>query len=154
MIKERYVSFEVAKMLKEKGFNEHTICRYVDTNGATERWYDDYRERVLRFELNAGDLIEPSIEPKEKYELYGDTIPAPTLYMTMEWLRENGVYMYVEPFITISSEGYNLEGYRPWITTFKKNWFNPLSKIGTATYSKTYEAAVEAVIKYCLETLI
>ena len=135
MIKERYVSFEIAKLLKEKGFNEE--CEY---------FYDEYDKNEYVICSNGSSAYNDDKNPTY-YSM-------PTLYMTMEWLREKGVYMYVEPFITISSEGYNLKGFKPWITTFKTNWFNPLSKIGTTTYSKTYEKAVEVSIMFALENLI
>lgn len=128
MIKERYVSLEVAKLLREKGFNERTVGSYN----------------------TRGHFLEGSAFWNKTAIYYA----APTLYMTMEWLREKDVYISVEPFINISNEGYNLKGFKPWISTFKENWFNPLSKIGTATYSKTYEEAVEVSIMFALENLI
>ena len=152
--KEEHVSFEIAKLLREKGFDEHTICRYVDDNGATEKWYDDYREKVLRFELNAGDLIEPSIEPKEKYELYGDTIPAPTFYEVMEWLRkkyklflgvgfgndDKGEFLYMVDIYDLTSEA--IEGkYKPIVEADDYLTINP----------KTPAEAIEEALKYLLK---
>ena len=61
MVTEDYVSFETAKLLKEKGFDEY--CGYYDRNG--EYW--DYRVYNHRGE---------------------DYISAPTLQMAMKWLRE------------------------------------------------------------------
>ena len=134
MVKERYVSFEIAKLLKKKGFDEPCRLFYKDPQAG---------------------LYEFKNIPKSYKDIPNNPcFFAPSFYVTMEWLREKGIYMYVEPFITISSEGYNLEGYKPWITTFKTNWFNPLSKIGTATYSKTYEEAVEVSIMFAIENLI
>ena len=64
MITEDYVSFETAKLMKEKGFDENTICKYADVGGITEKWYDDYRERIVRFDWEEGYLIEPLRESK------------------------------------------------------------------------------------------
>ena len=50
MITEDYVSFETAKLLKEKGFDKNTPCKYAGKGGITEEWYDDYRERMMRFD--------------------------------------------------------------------------------------------------------
>ena len=67
MIQEAYVSFEIAKHLKEKGFDWECIGYYVDD------------------------------EPNDvKYSLLGETnstwesrcCSAPTLQMAMKWLRE------------------------------------------------------------------
>ena len=61
MITEDYVSFETAKLLKEKGFDEY--CGYYDKTG--EYW--DYKT----------------------FNHKGDEyISAPTLQMAMKWLRD------------------------------------------------------------------
>ena len=151
MITEDFVSFEIAKLLREKGFDEHTICRYVDDNGATEKWYDNYREKVLRFELNAGDLIEPSIEPKEKYELYGDTIPAPTLYGVMEWLRVNhNLFIEVRTGETDQKTWYDFDIIP--INGRIVSW-EDLEDIPIIECELPKEA-IEIAIKYCLKNLI
>ena len=64
MIKEAYVSFEVAKLLKENGFNEPTWTRYEDDN-----------------EVIFGDKYNWNNSPM------GHT-SAPTHQMAMKWLRE------------------------------------------------------------------
>ncbi len=64
MIKEAYCSFEVAKLLKEKGFDEP--CFYYYKNG------------VLMF--------SPFLKGRNSYQT--DTCSAPTHQMTMAWLRE------------------------------------------------------------------
>ena len=62
MITEDYVSYEIAKLLKEKGFDECTICSF-DKDG------------------NPKDILRPFIESD------GD-VRKPTLQMAMSWLRE------------------------------------------------------------------
>lgn len=150
-ITEDYVSFETAKLLKQKGFSENTICKYADTGGITEQWYDNYRERLLHFDYDEGYLIEPQ-EPKEQYEIIGDTISAPTLQMTMKWLREvHGI------IITIDFDEYELTsdnkkvgyGWNIQKVEIPTEYF----KISTMAYD-TYEEAVEAAIKHCLTNLI
>jgi len=70
MITEDYVSFETAKLLKEKDFDEY--CGYYDRNG--EYW--DYRVYNHR-----GD----------------DYISAPTLQMAMKWLRNiHGLFIHID----------------------------------------------------------
>lgn len=65
-ITEDYCSYEVAKLLKEKGFNEPIRC-----------WYDnfqDFHEEGVR--MSNTDCLPP-------------TIMCPTHQMAMKWLREN-----------------------------------------------------------------
>lgn len=66
MIKESYCSFEVAKLLKEKGFHEPCIATYNSTtkNFQVEEIYEDWTIHWKGY------------------------ISAPTLQMAMKWLRE------------------------------------------------------------------
>ena len=64
MVTESYVSFEIAKLLKEKGFDEATFHDY-DENGIC--WF----EEVLVNHNSQGGVA------------------CPTLQMAMKWLREN-----------------------------------------------------------------
>lgn len=64
MINEDYVSFETAKLLKEKGFNENT-----DKQFNSDKIVGDY------------NITDRSRHP-ERY------LDAPTLQMAMKWLRE------------------------------------------------------------------
>ena len=64
MIKEDYVSFECAKLLKEKGFDEDTICVYIG------------RHLLIKGEGTISNNTDMPI------------IPAPTLQMAMKYLRE------------------------------------------------------------------
>lgn len=61
MITEDYVSFETAKLLKEKGFHEDCKCQYG--RGGSISWTS----------CNNGNVT---------------TFARPTLQMTMKWLRE------------------------------------------------------------------
>lgn len=128
MIKEAYVSFEVAKLLKEKGFN--WPCRVLYS------YIGEFNNDVCN-----RDVDWNSISP------FGD-ISAPTHQMAMAWLREV----------------HHLEIY-PSHDSFQEhcNWWFSISKF-TKGYSDcpyesdsiyfTYEEAVEAALKYCLENLI
>lgn len=73
MIQEDYVSFEVAKLLKEKGFDEP--CFYY------------YKDKVLMF--------SPFLKGRNSYQT--DTYSAPTHQMAISWLREvYGLHIWVE----------------------------------------------------------
>lgn len=137
MIIEDYVSFETAKLLKEKGFDESCHCFY------------EYKKRLY----NDMDKYFPNGMKNSDHDKEGNKgISAPTLQMVMKWLREvHNVFIYIEPFITASG----LQGYKPYCTKIGGEfmWINPLRKYSN-TSSDTYEEAVESVIKYCLENLI
>ena len=64
MITEDYVSFETAKLLKEKGFDEACLTLYRE-----------------------GELVHSGYYLDNK-QLDEDNITAPTLQMAMKWLRE------------------------------------------------------------------
>ena len=74
MIQEAYCSFEVSKLLKEKGFNEPTIGTY----------YKDGTFNYLCLNTWNSKFITP--------------ISAPTLQMAMAWLREeHRLFVNIEP---------------------------------------------------------
>lgn len=64
MIKEAYCSFEIAKLLKEKGFDEPCYTCYLNK------------------ELSHYDYLSTN------FELIEEVISAPTHQMAMAWLRE------------------------------------------------------------------
>ena len=124
MITEDYVSFETAKLLKEKGFDGECIGYYWDMDKTFGIHYEllSYSDGNLRNEL----------------------ILAPTLQMAMKWLRE--VH---NLWCEISWEGKGL-----WcmeVFSLIDEEFMPGSIVHEI---KSYEEACEAAIKYCLENLI
>lgn len=131
MITEDYCSFEVAKLLKEKGFDEPTWTRYEDND-----------------EVIFGDKYNWNNSPM------GQT-SAPTLQMTMKWLRiEHNIH--IEPHIVKTKRSY---GYMPNYIDLKelKQKF-PFDEVDFSDADKyvciTYDKACEVTIKYCLEHLI
>lgn len=122
MTQEDYVSFEIAKLLKEKGFDCPSYCHYRLNNG-----------ELCNFNTNCNTNLNQN-----------DYITAPTIQMTMDWLREyHGLWIDIDP----------LTSYR-WIWSI---WFmnEPDKKMGETLQSiSTYKEACEAAIKYCLEHLI
>ena len=124
MITEDYVSFEVAKLLKEKGFDEY--CGYYSSDG--EYWgYCVYNHRGK------------------------DYISAPTLQMAMKWLREvHNLVVSVEPEINTDSE---LDLFYVFKIFEIKDTLTQLIYNGYELCD-SYEQACEMAIKYCLEILI
>ena len=128
MIEEDYVSFEVAKLLKEKGFDDEYTNAFYDKTGN------------LYFIDLLGDLSE---HPNNDTD-----IAASTLYVVMKWLRE--VHNIFIDICVPATRGkyflFNLYDIAP-----EEEW--EMLPDDECTYS-TYEQTAEAAIKYCLENLI
>ena len=129
MITEDYVSYEVAKLLREKGFDESTSMVYMSYGGLCKlNRYDSIRNS------NYNDITKNYFE-----------YTAPTHQMVMKWLRE--VYnIVISIFPTIEIDMIVREDYN--YTIYKNR---------TAIYqnsSLTYEQSCEESIKYTLENLI
>lgn len=136
MITEDYVSFETAKLLKEKGFKGYSILTIYDENAANA-YIKELQEKHLPYS---------SDDPKLKEFYYTQ----PTIQMAMKWLRE--VY-------NLSVEVYRTAcGYIGCIVAIPSGTdIKFLEEDGddlpSGTYTK-WEYACEAAIKYCLEKLI
>ncbi len=121
MITEDYTSFETARLLKEKGFNEK--CRALYTF-----WFDE--------------VEGPKEDEAENWNIEPKYFSAPTIQMTMKWLRE--VHN-----IAIETEWEHL-----WYTYIKPMTSKPSEEDYYQCESSKYEEACEAAIKYCLENLV
>ena len=141
MITEDYVSFETAKLLKEKGFDaechsHYYPCHYPD--GSIQ--YHKYNRTAIKKNKSWYDIYSLKNLPKDHYL-------APTLQMAMKWLREvYGIY----PDIAVEEIDDNTTFFRvDGIYLKQKKMWNKYDNL-----FKTYEEACEAAIKYCLENLI
>lgn len=135
-ITEDYVSFETAKLLKEKGFND------IDCEGWIGRSGRHY---------SADDTFYNKKELKKAQEDRKDFIPLITPQMAMKWLREVHNIV-VEPFIREDTK-YAWYIYRIETTFFDKKYLVFCCGSKNNKYD-TYEQACEAAIKYCLENII
>lgn len=128
MVEEAYVSFETAKLLKEKGFDENCYAEY----------YVPTKE-FNHFEYEGNN--------NENYE---EWITAPTLQMAMKWLREvHNIFVF--PFPQMNTNKFWAEIYR---LSDNQEWENLYCESIDLQDYLTYEEACEAAIKYCLENLI
>lgn len=126
---EDYVSFETAKLLKEKGFNEECIYVYRH-NGSQDIWDADKEDIACQ---------KPTLQMaikwlREVHHWLIFVIPRweDVEYVPGEWKEEMIGYQYV----IISVGEVNRKNEQPIITAL------------------TPESAYEAAIKYCLENLI
>lgn len=134
MITEDYVSFEVAKLLKKKGFNEKLLTFYLTDEDKKEGY----------FQLMA--FTDDTIDNNHSDHCY----LAPTLQMAIKWLRE---------VHNLSVEVYRTAcGYISCIVavpsgTDIKFLEEDGDDLPSGQYTK-WKYACEAAIKYCLENLI
>lgn len=136
-ITEDYVSFEIAKLLKAKRFNEKCLRTYFG-DGKMSRIFDDYEEIY-------NENLLPSV------------VAAPTLQMAMKWLREkHKLFVDVAPNVEYYIKKNEVKYRKPYYTFV----ISSLTSGEPITYSqltekyKSYEEVCEAAIKYVLENLI
>ena len=135
MITEDYVSFETAKLLKEKGFDENCAALY---------------------DLRTGEISQQGVGYVFNNSQWENFITAPTLQLAMKWLRELhnlhcdiGYHFRLGWHIKITSlketvidHDIEMKTYLPYYLPYK-----------SCDYL-SYEEACENAIKYCLKELI
>ena len=134
-MKEHYVSFKVAKLLKEKGF-DWECSTYLYTINVY-----NYGVEPCRFQIN----------DSKNSELASDKMTAPTQQMACDWLREEHEidiipvirhslkYAQESPFRDYACRVYDCDGN---IVLSATKWYS------------RYENAVEAALEYSLKNLI
>lgn len=127
MTTEDYVSFETAKLLKEKGFDDEYTNAFYDKSG------------ILYFIDILSDFSE---HPDNDTD-----IAASTLYAAMKWLREKKGIAIVPMISSILDHESFLWDVKIIVAktgeTYSQGW----------VYEK-YENVIETSIKYCLKNLI
>ena len=114
MIKESYCSYEISKLLKEKGFD-----------GEIHTTYDDE----------------------------GYTQPSITLQMACAWLREKGIE--IDTYLSHITEEFGKKTKHYVFSIVDLNTDKDYPEYSEDYhYYPTYEEAVEAALKYSLETLL
>ena len=134
-MKEDYVSFEVAKLLKEKGFNEYCLKNY---------WSSDKELHDWKWELSYNRNSDGNCNTKD--------CAAPTLQMAMKWLRE--VHHY---YIQVMLDSWACGGHTGYYVVIQKtdsNFEIMLQDAIDEVFYQTYEKACEAACIYSLENLI
>ena len=134
MITEDYVSFEVAKLLKEKGFDEPTFT-----------YYNNVGNLMTSYDF-CGDYISGRFNNMKNEKV---NCAAPTLQMTMKYLREiHNKHIYAVPVVT-DDDGVMGYWWEDCIITNRQ-----YNSIRTGKLYNSPEKAYEAAIKYCLTNLI
>lgn len=125
MIKEAYCSYEVSKLLKEKGFDEPCLSYFWSEENNKEISYMDF--------------------PFTNKQLYNDQILRPTHQMAIAWLRTKHIIIVVQP------EYFNADGICSYwgVDIWADDNYEKLQDD-----FPSYEEATEAALKYVLENLI
>ena len=135
-ITEDYVSFETAKLLKEKRFQQlQNNCGYFTTEMIYSINVDDNGKHHFAHQYPAG------VYNKDKY------IAAPTLQMAMKWLREVHK-LEIIPFHEM------FQGNSWWYRIERNTSLSLITEYEEDSIYGSYEKAAEAAIKYCLKNLI
>ena len=125
VITEDYVNFEIAKLLKEKGFDEKCVGFYsVDGKFFGESTYRNNWTPERSGSINAS-----------------------TIQMAMKWLREvHKICIVIQPYIMEDGICYCYE--------IKKLHSDMVEPIKNRAGYTVYEESVEAALKYALENLV
>lgn len=136
IIVEDYCSFEVSKLLKEKGFDG--LCRRYD--------FEDWQGRHTDT-----STILPS-----NFNKHGGNTSIPTLQMAMKWLREvHKLHVEIYRSYDYGTDADNRLVAEWWCWSYKIVNIETASLIYIPNDDfDTHEEAVEAALKYSLENLI
>ena len=132
---EDFVSFEIAKKLKEKGFREECLCHYVD-----EDLYYNIESPIANNQLWFSHNKFDNIWHRDNYD-------APTISQVLKWLRDKF-------FLHISQKPYPCEDGLMWMYEIRKINKYIVFVVANKTGFVTEEEASDAGIEFVLNNLI
>ena len=133
MIKERYCSYELSKLLKEKGFDE-SIYEFYNSS------------RTILYARNEDGF--------RLSELNGIYYPHITHQMAMDWLREKGFYIEIQTlFDEFEPSLLEFTNFHALITTIIDGRVIDETHLADEGI-KDYGECVEFAINYCLTDLV
>ena len=144
---EDYVSYETAVLLKEKGYTKESNARYA-SGTVTESWYDGYLERVVSINKEEGTLIDSS-----PHNIYGETIPAPSVYDVISWLIDvHNICISISPYV--NEEGISFCGEIKILEGMDKIFGGKITTKHKKAAFDTYDDCIRYCIDYSLKNLI
>ena len=150
MIQDEIVTYEVAKLAKEKGFPQDVDRWMGELHSAMNSNYYNHKG-----ELN-GDCIEIIKRKIQKEEVPKEfeLVAAPTQSLLQRWLREEkGIHISIDRDLDFNDKDYIYE----WQASHKKELGDGCYRIITASdmeFYPTYEETLNAALKYALENLV
>ena len=156
MIKEAFVSFEVAKLLKEKGFKESTQLvwyEHLPSPNAVNNSEIGKPKRDYFYWEKEGERNSPwtNDSPVPSY-ISGEVYSCPTHQMAMAWLRKHGLH--INAVISVDEDGNEVYRWTFWLFEILSSFSGELIYTEEVNEYDYYEEAVEAALKYVLENLI
>lgn len=148
---ETYVSLETAKLLKKAGFDWRIYDGYI--------LYENDNSFVTQFQTphnfngNNGDLFNNYLHHKE-------ILSRPTLSVAQKWLREvKNMQLYIPiniDWMSGKDNLYDIYNIAPLYYFILHQYFPDKNKYGyiEGDFVNTYEEALEAGIKKCLEIIL
>ena len=135
MLKESYVSFDTAKLLKEVGFEANLKTIYVEEEKDEWAFWDSGAKR-------------------SDYNYFDDTIACPTQALAARWLREaHGIHVSSNIFMDSANDadGKTVDEWTFW----SYNLFDNSGRIIEESDDRydSYEEALEAGLKRALELI-
>lgn len=130
---EDFVTFEIAKKLKEKGFREKCLCYYIDIN-LVYNIESPVANNQLWFCHNKYDNI-----------WHRDNIDAPTISQVLKWLREIKVYVMIDRSFAVKN------GWHYYIVV-DDDFENAIQQ--NSARNRTWETTALAAIEYVLDNLM
>ena len=144
MITEDFVSFETAKLLRDKGFNG--VCYFIYRYDGIQFYCATHRAQPT-----TNKNITEENEKNPKFKVHECTCP--TQQMAMKWLREvHHIFIDIDWDARPEPKEFGNKPYFSLITNMNTNEFYSGKDLPGECAS--YEEACETAIKYCLENLI
>lgn len=151
MITEDYVSYEISKLLKEKGFDWRTEFVWYEHLPSSIDWKNNANQKAIDYfyfnETTEHHSYYGNCDKKPSY-INGDIYSAPTIQMALRWLKETHDF-FVVPIPCLDS-GFYFTIYKRYGKIWKENVYDHTDY---ENFDEP-EDAIEAALKYCLTKLI
>lgn len=142
-----FVTFELAKKLKEKGFKEKCLAYYDVDDNVGLLYNTQYMSPCQYTDLLTSHNTDKAAVAPDDSEYCVD---APTISQVLKWLREEKLILIgLSPMQEFDSDG-DIE----WCAGIYKGDKQGGLKWEEELYYQSYEAAAIAGIEYCLDNLI
>ena len=149
---EDFVTFELAKKLKEKGFKQKCLAYYDVEDNVGLLYNTQYTDEALPCQytdlLQCHNTGEAETQPDDS----GFCVDAPTIFQVLKWLREEKK---IHICIDIYDDGWFFDiasFYKGDTGVYEIEWPYKSSNV-TPNYDSFEQAAI-AGIEYCLDNLI
>lgn len=138
MIHDEIVTFKVAKLAKEKGFDEECGEFYCEDKSQKRITRISCNRHVTSFDYCTNSMLEDYYPPHEYCY-----IAAPTQSLLQRWLRKEKGIIVIPYYRSVL---------RMWSATYE--FTSPCTFKDLRKCFKTYELALEDALKYALENLV